>query len=232
MKNFIKEVLRSVGIEVKKYTRLPHQLAWLKGVHIESILDVGANVGQFAEEITAVLPDATIYAFEPLKECFDKLNVAMSGRKNFESFNVAIGDKNESQTIHKSSYSPSSSLLEMGALHKELFPHTKESTPETIQVKRLDDVLTGRDIKKEILIKVDVQGYEDKVIAGGRELFSRARVVIIETSFVPLYDGQLLFDGIYQSLKSLGFSYHGAWQQKRDTTNGQVLFEDSIFVRD
>ncbi len=231
MKNKIRQLLRKCGVEIKRYRKQPGALDWLREMHVESVIDVGANVGQFSKEIAALLPSASICAFEPLHDCYLELSAAMSGRKEFEAFEVALGDMDETATIHRSSYSPSSSLLPMADLHKELFPHTRGSSPETIRVKRMDDVLRGRNLKKEILIKVDVQGYEDKVIAGGLETFGVARAVIIEASFVPLYDGQLLFDGIYERLKGLGFSYRGAYQQKRSNADGRVLFEDSVFLR-
>ena len=83
----------------------------------------------------------------------------------------------------------------------------------------------------EILIKVDVQGFEDKVIAGGVETFKKAKVVLIENSFVELYESQPLFDDIYMKLKELGFEYRGALQQKIAKNTGQIISEDSMFIR-
>ena len=38
-----------------------------------TVLDVGANTGQFALEIHKILPQAMIYSFEPLKDCYEQL---------------------------------------------------------------------------------------------------------------------------------------------------------------
>ena len=120
----------------------------------------------------------------------------------------------------------------MAESHKTLFPHTKDSVPETIGVKRLDDVFRELKIEKEILIKVDTQGYEDKVMAGGTNIFSVARVTIIEASFIRLYENQPLFDDIYKKMRLFGFVYHSALRQKINSKNGEIIFEDAIFTRE
>jgi len=200
-------------------------LAWIKNQNIKTVLDIGANVGQFVKEIRERLSEAQIYSFEPLKECFEKL-LKIDGLK---AFNFALGDKEGVVEMNKSRYSPSSSLLQMSDAHKTLFPHTKEHSPEKIEVKRLDDIKLN--LKPEILIKVDVQGFEGKVIEGGAETFKKAKVILIENSFVELYQDQPLFDKIYQKLKSLGFEYQSSKEQKINKHTGEVISEDSIFVR-
>lgn len=200
-------------------------------MNVKTVLDIGANVGQFAKEIRSSLPESQIYSFEPLKECFTVLAKEFEADTKFKAFNYALGEKANQTIIHKSAYSPSSSILNMSLTHKELFPHTKEHTTEKIEIKRLDDITDSLGLEKEILIKVDVQGFEDKVIAGGEQTFKKARAVIIETSFTELYENQPSFDSIYEKLKSLGFKYSGSLQQKLDKHTGAIISEDSMFLR-
>jgi FkbM family methyltransferase len=229
--NLIRKAIQKTGLDLHRYRPAPDKLSYLRLFNFRTVLDIGANVGQFAREIRQILPNASIHSFEPIKECFDKLNQNMKEDSNFKSFNFALGDKNENLEMHKSVYTPSSSILEMAEMHKTLFPHTKENEPEEIKVKRLDEVVKNLDLKKEVLIKIDVQGFEDKVIDGGRETFKKARVVLIENSFVEMYKNQPLFDDIYEKLKSLGFTYKGGLQEKLDKKTGQILFEDSLFTK-
>lgn len=230
-KNIIRKFIQKTGFDLHRYRPGPDKLSYLCLFNLRTVLDIGANVGQFAKEIREKLPEAKIYSFEPIKECFDKLNENMKKDKNFEAFNFALGDKNEKLEMHKSFYTPSSSILEMAEAHKKLFPHTKENKLEQIEVKRLDNIASSLSLGKEILIKVDVQGFEDKVIEGGKETFKKARVILIENSFVELYKGQPLFDDIYEKLKSLGFVYKGSLQEKLDQKTGQIIFEDSLFIK-
>ena len=229
--NPIRKVIQKTGFDLHRYHKELDKLAQLKDKNIKTVLDIGANTGQFAKEAREKLPDTKIYSFEPLKECFDKLEENMKTDKNFKAFNIALGDKNEKAEMHKSSYTPSSSILEMAKAHKTLFPHTKENKPEQIEVKRLDDAVISLSLEKEIMIKVDVQGFEDKVIEGGKETFKKTKVVLIENSFVELYESQPLFDDIYEKLKSFGFEYKGSMQEKVDKHTGKIISEDSIFIR-
>ena len=61
---------------------------------------------------------------------------------------------------------------------------------EEIEVRRLDDFITEENIgfETEILIKLDVQGYELEVMKGGGNVFSLARLLIVETNFTEMYE--------------------------------------------
>jgi FkbM family methyltransferase len=228
--NKIRKIIQKTGLDIHKYRPEINRLEWIKEQNIKTILDVGANVGQFVKEIREVLPDIFIYSFEPLEECFVILNENMKGDKKFEALNFALGEKDEEVLMNHSTYSPSSSILEMAQAHKDLFPHTKEAKPERITIKRFDDI-KNLNLEKEILLKIDTQGYEDRVLRGMSETLKNVKIIIIETSFVELYEGQKLFDGMYEMMKNLGFHYKGALQQKINNKTGEVVSEDSIFER-
>lgn len=229
--HIIRKIIRPFGLDLHRYQPRPDKLAWLKTLNIHTVIDVGANVGQFANKIREQLPAAFIYSFEPIKECFLKLKDREKKDQKFKAFNFALGDINEKTTINKSVYTPSSSLLPMSDIHKTAFPHTKNSVPEKIEIRKMDEMFKDIIMEKEIIIKMDTQGYEDKVIAGGQKTFSLAAVLIVETSFVPLYDYQPLFANIYAILIKMGFTYRGSLHQKINQQTGQILFEDSIFVK-
>lgn len=231
MKHFLRKLIQKTGFDFHKYRPQPDRAKLWRNLNIKTVLDIGANTGQFALSIRTALPEAQIYSFEPLKSCFEDLIASRTEDIKFRAFNCALGDINGEVEMHKSAYSPSSSILEMSQVHKTLFPHTKEHTSEKIKIKRLDEVVKDLNLQKEILIKVDVQGFEDKVLAGGQQTFALAKAVIMELSFVELYKGQALFDTIYENLKSLGFEYKGSLQQKVDKHSGEIISEDSLFIR-
>jgi FkbM family methyltransferase len=228
----IRKILRAIsGYDVHRYYAMPDRLAWLPSAGIRTVFDIGANVGQFAAEIRYQLPDAQIYSFEPLSDCHQTLAAAFVHDPKFKSFNVAIGDTIGHIEMNRSSYSSSSSIRPMSDSHKRLFPHTSGSLTQAISVRTLDDVFVELRPEREILIKIDTQGYEDKVLAGGQAAFGEAKVVLIEASYLELYEGQPLFDDIYRAMRSLGFAYAGALSQNINKTTGEVLFEDAIFVK-
>lgn len=207
----------------------PTPFIWLSSRKIKMVLDIGANNGQFATEIRRILPIAKIISFEPLKDVYAELVKKGKELKQFQAFNFALGNKKGHQTIHRSEFSPSSSLLPMGQLHKDVFPHTKKTFVEKIEIRRLDDL----DIKitKPLMVKIDVQGFEDQVIDGGKKIISQADVILTEVSFQKLYDGQALFNDIYQRLHDLGFEFHGHWFQDVDPRDGSAVQADAIFIK-
>lgn len=227
----IRKPLNLLGLDIKKFRREIDPLKWLSKYEIKTVLDIGANTGQFAKEIRMKLPQVKIYSFEPLKDCYEQLVQNMKADGNFKAYDFAVGETNSRQEINRSVYSPSSSLLLMENLHEEMYPHTKGGTKEEIEVKRLDDVFQNFDLEKEILVKIDVQGYEEKVLKGGKNLISKAKIVILENSFAELYKGQALFEQIYDIMKNLGLRYRGRIHQKINPATGEILYEDSIFIK-
>ena len=202
---------------------------WMKNLHIRTVLDIGANTGQFASRIRTILPDTSIYSFEPLADAHALLLTEMKDDPSFKAFNFALGDENTRTKINRSRSSPSSSLRRMLELHTAAWPYTAEVGTEEIELKRLDCLdLT---IEKSLLVKMDVQGFEDKVIAGGRMTIGAAACVITEVSFERLYEGQPLFEDIYLMLREMGFEYRGNWDQLPDPRDGKVLQADAIFIK-
>lgn len=230
--NIVKNAFLALGLDIRQVPRESRRFVWLKNQNIKTVFDIGANTGQFAMMIHNVLPEASIYSFEPLKDRYEQLITTMQHVAKFRAFNYALGDEHSETEIHRSKFSPSSSLLPMADLHKQAFPYTKEKTVERIRVRRLDEISQDLDCSENILIKIDVQGFEDKVILGGKELLSKAKILIVETSFEILYETQPLFDAIYDMLKQMQFSYKGNLDQLQSPIDGRVLQSDSIFVRE
>jgi FkbM family methyltransferase len=208
-----------------------NKFIWLSRLNINTIVDIGAHEGEFAMKANSILPKARIISFEPLADAFRRLTFNMRTVPNFKAFNCALGDRNSTMKIHRNEFTASSSLLRMVDLHREAFPFTINETIETVEVKRLDDVLQGLYLEDYILIKIDVQGYEDRVILGGENVISRAKLLVVETSFQTLYETQPLFDAVYGMLRQRGFAYIGNWDQLISPADGSVLQADAMFVR-
>ena len=220
--------LRRKGISINTFLKLNQP--WLIKTNINTVFDIGASTGRYARIIHEVLPAAYIYSFEPLKDCYEELQERMQKVRNFSAFNVALGDDEGEIEFHRNEYSASSSILPMADLHKQNFPFTAQHTTIKVKSARLDDIARDLEIKDNLLIKIDVQGFEDKVIAGGRNTIKRATILIIETSFQTLYVGQPLFEDIYDSLKEY-FRYLGSLNQAVSSIDGSILYADCIFIR-
>lgn len=205
---------------------------WLEKHGIGTILDIGANEGDFAITMASRFPEARIVSFEPLADAFATLVRRTACQPRCRAMQCAIGDSEGEVEIQRCSYSPSSSILPMNDRHRTAFPFTAgASAAERTRVRRLDDVASELDLQDDIFVKIDVQGFEGHVVRGGSATLRRARVVIAETSFVPLYDGAPTFDDIYRAFRDLGFTYAGNWDQLLDPVTAQPLQADAIFIR-
>lgn len=233
-KTGIKNLFKAIGLKIQKIPDSEkNKYLWLKEYNISTVIDVGANEGQFALDIRQYLPEAIIYSLEPLKDCFKILKSRFKGDEKFFGFCVALGDKNENMDIYRSEFSPSSSILEMADIHKDAFPYTKGLMKEKISVETLDNFIENNNIElvDNVLLKLDVQGYEDKVLKGSEKTLGRIKVILTEVSFVELYKRQVLFEDIYTSLKSNGFKFYGCNNLLSSPKNGFPLQADAIFIK-
>lgn len=208
----------------------PTPWSWLATLDIGTLVDVGANTGQFARHFRDLLPDCLVYSFEPLRECFEELERTMRG-PGFTAFNVALGESDGEATILRSEFSPSSSLLEMETAHKELYPFSAATSPETVALRRLDAYLDDIAIRGNLLVKIDVQGAEAQVVNGGRRLISRADAVIAEVGYLPLYRGQATIQQIAGLLHECGLGFMGIIDQIVRSSDSLPIYGDALFVR-
>ena len=204
---------------------------WLREFRFATILDIGANTGQFAIAARAVFPMACIVSFEPLADCCEKLKAAMRGDAKFEALNVALGDTPGALNFEHNEFSPASSFLPLNAAHKDAFEFARETTKVTVKVERLDDLAPKLNLAEPFMAKIDVQGYEDRVLHGGEKTLRRAAALLVEMSYEPLYDGQVLFDGIHALIGGMGFTYRGALDLFHCPKTGRVLQENGIFTK-
>lgn len=201
------------------------------GINPKTILDVGAYKGFFSKAAHRVFPEAKIIAFEPLVDCYNELALLKESIKNFECFNIALSNKKEKSIIHRSSFAGSSSLLAMSDIHKNAFPDTAGEVIENISTELLDDFLLTRKLTLPILLKIDVQGYENYVLDGARETLKNCDFIICEMSFRELYKGQMLFKEMYCLMKDLGFQFAGPMSELLDPHTSEVLQIDGLFIK-
>lgn len=225
----VKRFLNRFGYDIKTYRSFYDTV--IIPLNIQTVIDIGANSGHFAKESRARFPKAHIYSFEPLHDCYTELQATMVDDEKFKSYNVALGEHKMTAEIQRSSFHPSSSLLPMAELHKKLYPKSTGMTPEQIQVERLDDILKNEVLAKNIFVKIDVQGFEDKVLKGGMSVMRQATIALIETSFVTLYENQPLFNDIHEIMRELGFVYYGDASRHYSSTSNKLIYEDSIFIK-
>jgi len=206
-------------------------LEWLKKIPVRSIVDVGANNGDYAAFLLSLFPLAKLYGFEPLPDAFALLAQKAAADPRIIARNVSLSDVEGPVVFHRSSYAPSSSLLRMERIHKELAPKSAGNEDITVMCRRLDDELADADLEDGVFVKLDVQGAEDKVLRGGRRVLARACLVQVEVSFCLLYEGQADFGVVHGLLLEAGLEFRGFKSQLCSPDDGTPLQAHAFYLK-
>lgn len=198
---------------------------------IDTVLDVGANTGQYAEEMRKDVGfKGNMFSFEPLSHAFSVLNQKAANDANWHAFNFALGDSNSRAQINVSLNSYSSSILPMLDSHRNAAPESTYTGKEDIEIRKLDDFFFQNVNGKHIWLKIDTQGFEDRVLRGASKCLSKISTIQLELSTVPLYEGQMLIDELISWLKELGYSIVSL-EPGFTSPEGELLQVDGIFHR-
>lgn len=195
-------------------------------------LDVGANRGQYARELRRGGFAGRIISFEPLPGPFAVLESAARQDPGWEARQVAIGAESGAATFHVAGNVDSSSLLPMLPRHVEGAPLSAVSATVSVPVVRLDELLPELiEPEDRLLLKMDVQGYEQQVLEGAGTAVEQVEAIECELSFVALYEGQTLAPTMFELLSDLGFEI--AWLEPgfTDEATEQLLQADGLFLR-
>lgn len=198
------------ALSLRVFPAIEHE-ALLSSLDFETILDVGANVGQFAVVATTCLPKAQVHSFEPISDCFRKLETVAVRYPRVRPHNFALGEIETTTDINVSASSGSSSILKFSDSQERIYPGTAVAGNESIVVKRLDAVAAKLPIRGRCLLKMDVQGFELHVLKGAEATLSDVSHVYLEVSFVELYRGQALAGELVTWLESRGFGLRGVF---------------------
>lgn len=206
----------------------------LRGNSIRTVLDVGAHRGQFARYVVNALPQARVFSFEPLPEAFVQLKQWADGfAPRIRPFNVALGEREaEAEMYECVEATDSSSLLPASQTLCETSPRLGHRRTVKVKVEGLDDFLLkeGLTLEPDILVKIDAEGYEERVLKGAMGTLAKAKACMLEVLFDSHYVGQPSFEILSDFLRGFGFTYAGNLYQGY-ASDGHVDFADALFVR-
>lgn len=197
---------------------------------LETVVDIGANRGQFSLAVRRWAPEARIIAFEPLAGPATRFRGVFRDDPKVILHKAAIGPASGEATIHVSAADDSSSLLPISRLQEKLFPGSREVRTEIIKMGRLADFVSAGDIKAPAMLKLDVQGFELEALRGCEVLLKCFAYVYAECSFVELYTGQALADEVILWLGERDFRLRGVYNMVYDK-KGRAIQGDFLFKR-
>jgi FkbM family methyltransferase len=199
---------------------------------IDVIIDVGANVGQYARELRDLGFKGRIVSFEPLPVAFAELARQAARDAAWQAFQLAIGDHAGHATMHVAANSVSSSLLGMLPAHLEAAPYSRFVGDIQVEMVTLKDAI-DRHVRagERLFVKIDAQGYESRILAGATERLDRIQGLQLELSIVPLYEGSATLGTLIGEAERLGFTLMSIEPGFSDQRSGRLLQADGLFFR-
>jgi FkbM family methyltransferase len=174
-------------------------------------------------------------SFEPLPRAYTQLKQNASGDTKWViAERVAVGERIAEVEINVAGNSLSSSLLPMLPMHVAGAPGSAYVSSEKTPMVTLDSLI-GSVIpasRRRIFCKLDVQGYEAKVLAGASNLLCNTIGLQMEISLAPLYKGQPLLKELLETMAGSGFEIYGFVPGFVDPASGRMLQIDGVFFRD
>lgn len=219
------------GVDVRKYPDwiLKSKINLLNANKISTIIDVGANIGQYATQVRSLGFNGRIISIEPQKKEFDILRAKTQRHNNWDAINVALGDYDGDHTINIASNSYSSSMLDINSAGGNLFNYVDK---QNVTVARLDSIYDDLISPTEkVFLKVDVQGFEQEVIKGAYNSLRKIAGVQLEVSHFENYKGEMLFTDTLKEMEKLNFSLHAISPELFNSNDGKQLQSDCIFFK-
>lgn len=192
------------------YPAIEHEIIF-RNHKFDTIIDVGANVGQFAIVASVFNSQSKIYSFEPINSCFEQIERIKQSYRNIYPMNFGLGSENSETEINLSGSLGSSSFLEISDAQERIFPGTKKVGVQIATIKKLDDIFPELSTQGLVLLKVDVQGFELEVLKGSERALEQIDYVYLEGSFVELYRHQPLVGDLIYHLGLYNFNLCGVF---------------------
>lgn len=228
---------RKLGVDLVRLRSVRHaygrRIRLMASLRIDLVIDVGANQGQFGREIRQAGYAGRIVSIEPLEEPFQNLSRLAARDEHWAVVRSAVGPQSGLANMHVAANAgASSSILPMLDLHTRAAPEAKYVADETVEVAALDDIARShmRDGSR-VFVKIDVQGFELQVLAGGMATLARSLLVQIEMSLLPLYETAPGFREVLEFMDQHGFHLVGL-EPGIAAHSGVLLQADGLFAAD
>ena len=236
----IRKLVNRLGYDVVRH---PNRLGFayhisrlFEYLEIDTVLDVGANHGQYATSLRALGYTGWIYSYEPVKSIFDSLSSRMASDTRWRGFNFALGEAEDRKSINVAAGDgQASSFLTFNEDGPERWGDAhRVARMEEVEVHRLDGVIpaiTAERPDAHIYLKLDTQGLDLAILRGAGDSIPRILGLQAEIAAHQFYEGMVRFGDAINGFHELGFEITGVFPLSREFDNLRVIEFDFVFMR-
>jgi len=143
-----------------------------------TVIDAGANIGIFS--IFASMFAGKVYAFEPETNNFEKLkkHILNLNLHNVSCLKLGLGSLDKTSLLCKNNVN----TLSHSMIDSDFYLKSAKNTEE-IKLTSLDNFVKEKNISSVDFIKIDVEGYELKVLLGAKSVISRFKPIIVVSAY-------------------------------------------------
>lgn len=235
--SLLNRFFRPFGYELKKHYKIATPTAMdaimnaIYHYRIDTVFDVGANVGQFGREIRAAGYKGELHSFEPVAETFKALSEASQGDAHWHTHQFALGASPGTGSIHVTTASDLSSFNAPNNFGKDRFKGFQSTTQEEVEIGTVDQFIASNNLSvRKILLKMDTQGHDLEVLKGATQSLTSIPVIQSEIAFQPLYEGMPTYMESFSSLENHGYGV-AALNPVTKSEDLSVIEMDCLFIR-
>jgi FkbM family methyltransferase len=238
----VRDLLRRAGFDIGRWPRRPDDFVmdWalarvLRTHKVNCVMDVGGNLGHFAQLIRALGYTGRIVSYEPSPTALPTLRKAAAHDPSWLVRPIGLSAKPGNAELH----------LHVGSEFDSLHPALPGAAT---QIQRLAEVDTATITlstvalefteavaglpRPRVLLKSDTQGHDLEVIAGAEGLPPEVVAVLVELSAQPLYENQPRMTSIIDALQDEGFAPVAFQPISREESDDLRMIElDGLFMR-
>ncbi len=230
------------GYELIRRKKVGHMVAGshlqllLDKLQIDHVIDVGANHGQYAEELRERGYNGYILSFEPVNTNYQVLLDKSRHDDKWKVYHCALGSQSGSMMINVTRSTAFASFYKPNDYSMDRFgeKNVEVDYNENVQVKRLDEIYSGwikQTERPRVFLKMDTQGYDLEVFKGVGNILSDILGLQSEVSVVQLYDGMPDYLESLNAFQKKGFELTGLYPVSRDHDSLAVIECDCIMRR-
>lgn len=235
LQRWLKNTIRKIGFDVVHFSNNYSDYVVKNAIRsheISTILDVGANRGQFAKHALDYGFRGTIHSFEPFPAAFSGLVKAARSHPHWHAHPVALARVIGIADLNIGANDQTCSLRSTLAGVAEAIPDLQSAGRVEVATSTLDAFLDSQRIDAgSCFLKLDVQGSERDVLAGGAAALSRVPLLQVETAITPTYEGETQLSEMIDYVHDIGMVVRAFRDVFASPTTGELMQVDLIAER-